>query len=260
MRLRLATLLVCAFALMAAPARADHGETVLDPTLARYMEIAASYWGGPEPVCTAPDGEVIRPHAVLGNDPSPNVAAWAEVGGCRIWLDTDYWSSTPNEQYCNLIAHEWGHLLGRGHSSDPKDLMWPQWTNNVVPGCAVFRAAPMKIPVRAAAPKPRLRTSKSGQPRRGCPSGWHRSRRLHRRWALHHVRHVHRHGCFRRLKAGASSSRLIGGEHSHGHAIEPGSVLIFPNYTFTMASISTSAPRGNEVTPMATRAGGSPGK
>jgi hypothetical protein len=220
MRLRLATVLVCAFALLAAPARADHGATVVDPTLARYMQIAASYWGGPEPVCTEPDGHVIHPHAVMANDPTPNRAAWAEVGGCRIWLDSDYWSSTPNEQYCNLIAHEWGHLLGHEHSSDPKDLMWPQWTNNVVPGCAVFRSAPLTIPARASAPKPRRRAAK----RRGCARGWHRSRRLHRRWVLRHVRHVHRHGCFRRSKAGASSRRLISGEHSYSHVVELGSV------------------------------------
>src|SRR3954453_4421111 len=206
MRRRLATLLVCAFALLAAPARADHGQTVVDPTLARYMEIAASYWGGAEPTCTAPDGQVIHPHAVMANDPTPNRAAWAEVGGCRIWLDSDYWSTTPNEQYCNLIAHEWGHLLGRQHSSDPNDLMWPQWTNNVVPGCAVFRSEPVSIPARAAAPKARLhRAIKQARARRGCPRGWHRSRRLHRRWVLRHARHVHRHRCFRRSKAGAKS-------------------------------------------------------
>src|SRR2546421_6673720 len=154
MRLRLAILVVCAFALLAAPARADHGVTVNDPTLSRYMAIAAAYWGGPEPVCTTQDGQVIRPHAVLADNPQPDVAAWAEVGGCRIWLDTDFWPAPADEQYCNLIAHEWGHLLGYGHSTDSRSLMWPQWTNNVVPGCQVFRPLPRPAsPVQRNAPK-----------------------------------------------------------------------------------------------------------
>jgi hypothetical protein len=255
MRLRLATLLVCAFALLAVPARADHGATVVDPTLARYMEIAASYWGGPEPVCTAPDGQVIHPHAVMANDPTPNRAAWAEVRGCRIWLDTDYWSSTPNEQYCNLIAHEWGHLLGHEHSSNQNDLMWPQWTNNVVPACAAFRPPPIAIPA-AAAPKHKLRPVKR---RKRCSRASRRGRR--------HVRRQRRHRrtCLRHRKARASSSRVATGGRWHGHPLEPAylvppTLVAFPGYTFTMASISTSAPRGNEATPMATRAGGSPGK
>src|SRR3954468_16597069 len=106
MRLRLFILVICAFAVLAAPARADHGVTVVDSTLARYMQIAAAYWNAPEPVCSGQDGEVIYPHAVMADDPTPGVAAWADVGGCHIWLDRDFWPAPPDEQHCNLIAHE----------------------------------------------------------------------------------------------------------------------------------------------------------
>src|SRR4051794_27651920 len=179
MRLRVPIVLVCALALLAAPARADHGATVGDPTLARYMVIAEAYWGGPEPVCTMPDGTVVHPHAVMGNDPDPNVAAWAEVGGCRIWLDSDYWPAPASEEYCNLIAHEWGHLTGREHSSDPHDLMWPKWTNNVVPQCAEFR------------PPARRRGVRAHPARRSCMGRRHHHRRAHGRRSRHHA---HRRG------------------------------------------------------------------
>jgi hypothetical protein len=98
MRLRTWIALFCALGLLPASARADHGQTVVNPTLARYMDIARAYWGAPEPVCTLPDGTVVHPHAVMANDPNPNVAAWSEVGGCRIWLDADYWPAPPSEQ------------------------------------------------------------------------------------------------------------------------------------------------------------------
>ena len=212
MRLRLAILVVFAFALLAAPARADHGATINDPTLSRYMAIAAAYWGGPEPVCTTQDGQVIRPHAVLADNPQPEVAAWAEVGGCRIWLDIDFWPAAPDELYCNLIAHEWGHLLGYGHSSNPSDLMWPEWTNNVVPGCQVFRPPPRPAsPVQSNAPKiKRYRAGKLRAKRRACASRARHTRRSHKRAA---IRQSRRRACLRRLKKRrvASSSRLSPG-------------------------------------------------
>jgi Matrixin len=209
MRLRLAILVICAFALLAAPARADHGATVNDPTLARYMAIAAAYWGGPEPVCTTQDGEVIHPHAVLADNPQPEVAAWAEVGGCRIWLDIDFWPAPADERYCNLIAHEWGHLLGYGHSSDSQSLMWPQWTNDVVPGCQVFRPPPRPAsPVQRSSPKiKRYRAGKLQGKRRLCASRARHTRGSHKRAA---IRQSRRRACLRRLKKrrAASSSRL----------------------------------------------------
>ena len=200
MRLRLCILAALAFGLLAAPAHADNG-AVNDATLARYMTIAAAYWGGPEPVCTSDDGQVIHPYAMLGNDPRPDVAAWAEVGGCRIWLDTDYWPAPPSEQYCNLIAHEWGHLLGHEHSSNPSDLMWPDWTNNVVPGCQVFR--PPARPLSSARTQPskvrRLRASSKPHASHGCT----KRPRLHRRGARHSTR---RRVCWRRSKISSSSA------------------------------------------------------
>jgi hypothetical protein len=224
MRLRIAILVVFVFALVAAPAHADHGVTVVDSTLARYMQIAAGYWNAPEPVCTGQDGETIHPHAVIADDPDPQVAAWAEVGGCRIWLDRDYWPAPPSEQYCNLIAHEWGHLLGHGHSTDPNDLMWPQWTNNVVPGCRVFRPPPDPVTEPSSSKVKVLRLTKLQRAKRACAARRHRGRTAYRRWLRRHPRRAQRLGCEAR-RSKAKQARGAGGRVSitwHGNQLERG--------------------------------------
>jgi hypothetical protein len=160
---RLLFLAVMAASLMLpAAARADHGPIVMDETLGRYMEIAAGYWGA-EPDCPGARGEPTGVHAVLFDDPDPRVAAMAELGGCRIWLDRDMWPGPADEERCNVLVHEWGHLLGHGHSTDSSDLMWPDWMNLVVPGCMAFRPAPPAgPPLKEAHPpakKPRKKTT-----------------------------------------------------------------------------------------------------
>jgi hypothetical protein len=225
MRLRLAILVVCAFALLAAPAHADHGVTVVDATVARYMQIAAAYWNAPEPVCTSQDGGTIHPHAVIADDPDPAVAAWAEVGGCHMWLDRDYWPAPPSEQYCNLIAHEWGHLLGHGHSTNPNDLMWPQWTNDVVPGCQVFRS-----PERLTEPSPStvkvLRLTKAQRAKRACAARRHRGRRAYARWLRRHPNRAHQLGCVGRHHGAGARTRVT--LHWHGGQLERGTFAEAP--------------------------------
>ena len=151
----------CALTLLVAPAaRADHGQTVEDPVLAQYMQIAAAHWGGQVPQCTGRSGEPITPHAVMGDDPDPAVGAWAELPGCRIWLDSSQWRLPiqPNESFCNLISHEWGHLLGHDHSDDPNDLMSSSWVPRVVSGCASFK--PQQAPRPAASVPPAKKRKK----------------------------------------------------------------------------------------------------
>src|SRR5688572_2558530 len=105
-----------------AAAQANHGTTFLDETLATYMAIGQAHWGGPLPSCVV-GGTVIPPHAVLYDDPDPSVAARADQPGCRIWLDRSSWRQMRPTEACVVVVHEWGHLLGHGHSLDPFDLM-----------------------------------------------------------------------------------------------------------------------------------------
>ena len=127
-RERLATLAIALSALalsVCAPpaARADHGTTFLDEGLARYMAIAHAYWGGPAPVCIENGINVIPVHAVLYDDPDPEVVARADQPGCHIWLDRSSWRDMRPTEACMTIVHEWGHLLGLGHSRDALDVM-----------------------------------------------------------------------------------------------------------------------------------------
>ena len=119
----------CALALCAlagalpAAAQANHGTTFLDETLATYMAIGQAHWGGPMPTCVVGGATVVAPHAVLYDDPDPSVAARADQPGCRIWLDRSSWREMRPVEACMVVVHEWGHLLGNGHSVDPFDLM-----------------------------------------------------------------------------------------------------------------------------------------
>jgi hypothetical protein len=114
-----------AIACLAAPAvaAADHGTPFLDDNLATYMGIAQANWGGPLPTCIADGVTVIPVHAVLYDDPDPDVAARADQPGCRLWLDRRQWRTMGRVEACTVVVHEWGHLLGFGHVRDPLNVM-----------------------------------------------------------------------------------------------------------------------------------------
>jgi hypothetical protein len=167
--------LACVVALAApAVARADHGEPFMDRTLAQYFQVAEAHWGTPAPTCTGADGHIIPAHVVLYDNPNPRVTATAEQPGCRIWLDRDWWPAPASRLDCTVIAHEWGHLLGRGHSHDSSDLMFPEPLTGA-PGCWVFTP---RIALGSAV----VRSSGGRQARR-------RGRRARRATA---ARHTHR--------------------------------------------------------------------
>jgi hypothetical protein len=106
-----------------APARGDDGGPLLDDGLANYFAAAQAHWGGPLPTCIEDGVRSIPVHALLYDDPDPEVAARAEQPGCRIWLDRRIWREMRPLEACTVVVHEWGHLLGYGHVEDPLDLM-----------------------------------------------------------------------------------------------------------------------------------------
>jgi hypothetical protein len=128
-----------------APALADHGPAFLDDRLATFMGIAQDHWGGPAPTCTANGTTVIGVHAVLYDDPEPDVAGRADQPGCRLSLDRSHWRSMGRVEACTIVVHEWGHLLGHEHVADPLDLM-AEFPERPPAACAALRR-----PVRAAA-------------------------------------------------------------------------------------------------------------
>jgi hypothetical protein len=145
----------CAIALIgAAPASADHGPALLDETFAAYVRVAQAHWGGPPPACVAANGALVPVHATLSDDPDPAVTARAEQPGCRIWLDRDFWPARPSPHGCVEIAHEWGHLLGHGHTEHG---LMSEEALGAVPGCTVFRRASRRLAPASAARRARAR-------------------------------------------------------------------------------------------------------
>jgi hypothetical protein len=140
---RAVALTVLALALPTA-ARADHGKPLLHDRLGTYFGIAQAHWGGPVPSCVANGVTVIPVHAVLYDDPDPDVAARADQPGCRLWLDRGHWRTMGRVEACTVVVHEWGHLLGFGHSGDPLSVM---------------AAFPAQRPRRCAALEPRRRVA-----------------------------------------------------------------------------------------------------
>lgn len=63
--------------------------------------------------------------------PFPNYEAWTDPATCTIYLsreDAARFRVEP-EFRCAVIVHEWGHMNGRQHSPDPKNVMYANVTN-----------------------------------------------------------------------------------------------------------------------------------
>jgi hypothetical protein len=76
--------------------------------------IAAAFWGQ-TPAC----GQPTITQAELG----PSVAGLADLSTCSITLANELPLGAGWQ--CMVAVHEYGHLLGMPHSSDPTNVMYP---------------------------------------------------------------------------------------------------------------------------------------
>lgn len=70
---------------------------------------------------------------------------WAQVGdqqasSCVITMNTQWFWSTQNiynwwSYFCASFLHEYGHMLGHEHGTDPARIMYPTISSNVPPRC-----------------------------------------------------------------------------------------------------------------------------
>lgn len=117
------------------------GSTVHDPQINQWLDTAATYWQK-TPNCPA----VIQVTAAANDDQT--IVARATTPGCSLELmsawypkppgwDAQYGAEQWNHIMCIVLVHEYGHLLGYGHSPDPNNIMYVQ-PSFAVPGCPTW--------------------------------------------------------------------------------------------------------------------------
>jgi hypothetical protein len=176
--------LIATLCLFACPAAANASpDPSSDPLVRRWVSVAQLYWGASPPCLGGVD-------VVVGDwGPGGDTWAFAAPGGCWIVLrptvypmpagsDPTWWRTAM----CSTIAHEWGHLLGRAHSADPRALMYPYVPLDAVPGCAPGAAAPtVAVKPRRKRARHCARARRAAAKKRGCVRRSARNRRAHAR-------------------------------------------------------------------------------
>lgn len=83
-------------------------------SLTALLLIAAAFWGQ-TPDCGQP--------SLTSAELPPPVVGFADLADCSIVVDPRrfYFSGAA----CVVVVHEYGHLIGLGHSDDPTNVMYP---------------------------------------------------------------------------------------------------------------------------------------
>jgi hypothetical protein len=82
--------------------------------LVPLLMLAAAFWGQ-APACGQP--------TITGAELAPPVAGLADLATCSITIDPTRLQGAGAA--CMTVVHEFGHLVGYGHSLDPNDVMYP---------------------------------------------------------------------------------------------------------------------------------------
>ncbi len=107
----------------------DAPPLALTPKLQAYLAIAEQHFGQAVTADQCPEGPTITLYEFGGR-----TLGQAELQGCRIWIAPRVYSGiagvvdastqqAADALLCNLVVHEYGHLLGLRHSPDPASVM-----------------------------------------------------------------------------------------------------------------------------------------
>lgn len=63
-------------------------------------------------------------------------------GGCYVWLNLKRSSTLTGSEICKTTLHEFGHLAGLAHATDPSDVMFAPFKSDPIPApCVAAKAA-----------------------------------------------------------------------------------------------------------------------
>jgi hypothetical protein len=103
-----------------------------DPGVARGLALGERAFGpAPCGIVTVGRGDFVDPAILAGSDPA----------ACRILLSRRWVREMTRAMRCTLVLHEYGHLTGHPHSSDPDSVMYAEY-RRADPRCVVSRAGP----------------------------------------------------------------------------------------------------------------------
>ena len=96
----------------------------------RAQAVAIVVWDA-KPAC----GPVFTLRSLLPRDR----IAMGSAQACAIWFGRNRWHRKFRDDwqsFCEVYIHEWGHVLGHGHSDDPFSTMHPDyWWRYTHPAC-----------------------------------------------------------------------------------------------------------------------------
>ncbi len=125
-RALMAAVACCLMLALAGPAAAasfDQGS----PEFAKALEVSQQLWGG------MPCGGQVT-FGWRDEDPAVNATSYWSSGFTNCEIVFNRAAGMGYAKFCTVLTHELGHLHGRGHSSDPDDLMSAIYTS-ALPAC-----------------------------------------------------------------------------------------------------------------------------